>query len=706
VLGRFRQKKLVKTLLSWLIVITLVSSLSSCGDRTRVAKNFGITTTSISEVAPPEIISQLRQTTAKYQPRVKIVTPKSDRVLDDTTVSVKLQVEGLPVFKDSDLEVGSHLNVTVDNLPYQEVYNLEEPLILENLSPGTHTIRVLASTAWNESFKNQEAYAETTFHVLTKSTNNIPVSNQSWITYNSPQGNYSTQPLLLDFYVNQGQNSQPGQPVKVTINGQDFTLDNPEPIYLQGFKQGKNWIKLELLDNDGKPVPNAYKDTLGAVNYQPTLQSPLTKLLEGNLTVREALKVVDPKYEELPLETIETPEPTPIIEPSVTPIPTKSDSKIPEKLNPIAPRVEITPSIPITPETPKSESLEENVTKDSQEIQPTPLPTVENTPLPTPLVTPSVEIVPQNTPEPVASPKGGFFERFRQKKASSTALPTRSPVIEEPTPTPEFVSTPTPELTPEPTPTLEPTPEPVVTPKPSPTGGFLQRFRRSVEKSPSVSSPSPLVEIPNPEPTLQPTPKVETSPAPTVTTTPEIVIESPKVEVTPEPSFLDRFRKQSTPKVETSPVPIVTTTPEIVIESPKVEVTPEPSFLDRFRKQSTPKVETSPTPTVTTTPEIVIEPKTIATPSVPTPKPSPKLISPQEETQPKSTLKQPTNNIFKSFLPSSETTSKLETKPMTTEVKKDKLPIIQASPETMIPSRYLRQFQNRQVNTEGNSSEQ
>jgi hypothetical protein len=175
-----------------------------------------------------------------------------------------------------------------------------------------------------------------------------------------------------------------------------------------------------------------------------------------------------------------------------------------------------------------------------------------------------------------------------------------------------------------------------------------------------------------------------------VTTAPEAI--APEVESTPVPSFLERFRKP-TPKVEVSPTPTVTTTPE-------VEETPGLSLIDRLKRRSTstPNTEISPTPTVIEQPKVIAEPKAIATPSLPIIQPSPKLISPQDipssETKPESDRVNASKNLFRGLFPSSKTSSKLETKPSTTEVKTEKIPLVQVSPETIIPSRYLRQSDN------------
>ena len=165
---------ITRRLLAALLAVVLSFGLGSCGDAPRIVRSSGRTAQSprlvkLTEVPPPVAIRELRQDLDKYQPQVKILSPRSDEVLQETEVSVRFQVKDIPLFLNEEFGLGSHLHVVVDNEPYQAIYDISEPLILKDLEPGTHTIRVFASRPWHESFKNEGAYAQTTFHVFTQS---------------------------------------------------------------------------------------------------------------------------------------------------------------------------------------------------------------------------------------------------------------------------------------------------------------------------------------------------------------------------------------------------------------------------------------------------------------------------------------------------------------------------------------------------------
>jgi hypothetical protein len=144
----------------------------------------------ISEVSPPEVIQKLRAVLEQYEPQVTIVSPRADEVLQDDTISVRLDVKDLPLFKDEKLGLGTHLHLFLDSQPYQAVYDVSQPIVLKDLSPGTHTIRTFASRPWHESFKNEGSYAQTTFHVFTKTPDNNPNSELPLLTHSRPQGVY------------------------------------------------------------------------------------------------------------------------------------------------------------------------------------------------------------------------------------------------------------------------------------------------------------------------------------------------------------------------------------------------------------------------------------------------------------------------------------------------------------------------------------
>lgn len=264
------------------------------------------TAAGIAEVSPPEVIQQLRPALEKYQPQVSIVSPQADKVLQDNTVSVQLQVEDLPLFKDSQLGMGPHLHVILDNQPYQAVYDLSQPLRFEDLSAGTHTLRVFASRPWHESFKNEGAYAQTTFHIFTKTLDQSPSPTLPLLTYSRPKGSYGAEPVMLDFYLtnaplhlvaqeNSNDNISDWQ-VRCTVNGASFTINQWQPIYLKGFKPGKNWVQLEFLDERGNPVQNVFNNTARLITYEPGGQDTLSKLVRGEFKAADARAIVDPHY--------------------------------------------------------------------------------------------------------------------------------------------------------------------------------------------------------------------------------------------------------------------------------------------------------------------------------------------------------------------------------------------------------------------------
>lgn len=314
---------------SLIILLALSWGFVGCSDRLSASDlstveqpSESITTGKLAEVAPPSLIQQLQPVLNQYQPQVSIVTPKTDQVLPNTTVEVQLDVQDLPIFKNPDLEMGPHLHFIVDNEPYRAIYNIEQPVVVENLTPGTHTIRVFASRPWHESFKNEGAYAQTTFHIFTKTDNNHPDSNLPLLTYSRPNGNYGAEPIMLDFYLTNAPLHLIAQEntedeivdwrIRVTVNGESFLLDNWQSVYLKGFQEGQNWVQLEFIDESGKTISNVYNNTARLIYYTPKGEDTLSKLVRGELSFEQARAIIDPNYktQSLPV-TVPNPEPIP-----------------------------------------------------------------------------------------------------------------------------------------------------------------------------------------------------------------------------------------------------------------------------------------------------------------------------------------------------------------------------------------------------------
>lgn len=495
-------QKIIKALIASLITGIFAFSLVGCGDRVvdsqsalRAATPTGdrsVNTSergSIAEVSPPAVIQELRQSLEIYQPQVAILSPQSDQVLQEDTLTAQFQVQDLPLFKNAILDMGPHLHVILDNQPYIAVYDLSKPLEFPDLSPGTHTLRVFASRPWHESFKNEGAYAQTTFHVFTKTEDNNPDLTQPLLTYSRPKGSYGAEPILLDFYLTNAplhlvaqENSKDDIAdwrIRCTINGNSFVLDRWQAIYLKGFKPGENWVQLEFLDEKGNSVKNVFNNTARLITYEPKGKDTLSKLIRGELTAAAARGIVDQNY------TGKTSEATPT---TLTPSPT-----------------------PTTPETSPENTAPDIETKESTEASKT-------------------------EPEKLQNKKqGGFFNRRRSNAIPSPSLPPTLPEASE-TPAPEKklepqLQTPSIETTPEvkPTELAEPEPKEFKQLQEKKPGGFFSRFRRPVtttspdlpptlpeiiEPSPEVLSPdmTPQVEIADPESVLSPTSPLEQKP--------------------------------------------------------------------------------------------------------------------------------------------------------------------------------------------------
>ena len=313
--------------------IDLTSSLNS--DRSLPILN--ATSSNLMEIAAPETIKELDRQLKQYSPQVKIISPQTEQVFNQTEINVQLEVEDLPVFRDEKLKLGNHLNLILDNEPSKPIYDLTKPTKLENLAPGTHTIRVLASRPWGESFKNDGAYAQTTFSVLAKTNDNRPDLNLPLLTYNNPTGTYGAEPFLLDFYLTNAPLHAVAQNnpnildwrIKATINGESFLLEDWQAVYLKGLNEGENWIQLELVDQIGNDIENVYNNTVRVINYAPQQNDTLSLLMTDKMSLVDARSLIEqndyiqsvstPETLEPTLEIEEPKKPT-VIEPAIEPV--------------------------------------------------------------------------------------------------------------------------------------------------------------------------------------------------------------------------------------------------------------------------------------------------------------------------------------------------------------------------------------------------
>jgi hypothetical protein len=211
---------------------------------------------------------------------------------------------------------------------------------------------------WHESFKNDGAYAQTTFHVLTPTEDNRPNPALPLLTYSRPKGSYGAEPILLDFYLSNAPLHLVAQEdptdaiadwrIRVTINNESFLLDHWQPVYLKGFEPGQNWIKLEFIDEAGNLVANSFNNTVRVMDYHPQGTDTLSRLVRGDLPLAIAKGMVDntpsasvllPDDQLPPPEEISSPNlpliDSPAVFDSIVPTPVTDNS-----LEPIVPAIE------------------------------------------------------------------------------------------------------------------------------------------------------------------------------------------------------------------------------------------------------------------------------------------------------------------------------------------------------------------------------
>lgn len=312
-------------IIKFCLLLFCLTYLVSCGQanngsslQSNVSKTFNSNNSLLAEMPSPKIIKKLNQELEQYKPQVEIISPKEEQTINQTNVSVRLGIKDLPVFKDEKLNLGNHLSLILDNEPAKQVYDVRDPVMLEDLTPGTHCIRVFATRPWGESFKNDGAFAQISFSVLTETNNNRPDRNLPLLTYNNPTGIYGAEPFLLDFYLTNAplHSVAKNNPqlldwqIKATVNGDSFMLENWQPVYLAGLNKGENWIQLELIDEAGNSIENVYNNTVRVITYDPQQQDTISKLVTDQISLADAQPIIEQNYYIQPVGEPEIIEPT------------------------------------------------------------------------------------------------------------------------------------------------------------------------------------------------------------------------------------------------------------------------------------------------------------------------------------------------------------------------------------------------------------
>jgi hypothetical protein len=230
------------------------------------------------------------------EPELTVDSPKEGETINSSTVKVKVKVDGNIKQGKDDKGTGNHVHVILDNQPYAAHYMWDEGFELRNVPDGEHTLRMFASRPWHESYKNEKAFKTIKFTVKdgkadeTKPTTDANGNKMAdarseekretegtdvkeskagdvdfskpMLTYSRPKGEYKgadAEAIMIDFWLANAKLTGDGGEYKIrySINdGEAKMLEKWEPVWLKGWKDGTNTVKLELVDKDGKLVEN------------------------------------------------------------------------------------------------------------------------------------------------------------------------------------------------------------------------------------------------------------------------------------------------------------------------------------------------------------------------------------------------------------------------------------------------------------------
>ncbi len=281
---------------------------------------------SLQEVAPPLAVQQLQEALAQRQPRVEILAPANETLLPPGPWTLRLRVQDWPLVDGGPLGLGPHLVVQVDN---------EEPLPLTStertmppLAPGSHRLTVFAARPWGEAAKNPGAWSQIRLHRTVANPPELPAPGAAQLIPVSPANTATgSEPLLLDWLLLDAplQNLRGDDArwrLRVSINGADLVIDHQTPLWLKGWKPGRNAIRFELLDGRGDPLNPPYNSLVREVALNP--DTPLASWQRGPLSPAELAILLGEAEPVPPLAARNNPGPTP--EPPVHPAPAVRDA--------------------------------------------------------------------------------------------------------------------------------------------------------------------------------------------------------------------------------------------------------------------------------------------------------------------------------------------------------------------------------------------
>lgn len=253
------------------LVDAAVSTLSNEPDATAVAP--------APAPAPVAITVGARREVPTPSPTVRITAPRANTTVRENRVELRLDVRNWRNADDANDH--RHIHVVVDNNDYIRVDDPRRPVVLENLSEGTHVVRAFPGWETHESVKTDGALAVLVFHVGRATPNFAFNPRAPMLTYSRPKGannGPASDHILLDFYLSNvppGDLGAEGVRVRPTIDGTAFAaLTAWQPHYIEHLAEGEHTIVLELLGRDGQLLAGPFNRAERRITVSRTAPPP------------------------------------------------------------------------------------------------------------------------------------------------------------------------------------------------------------------------------------------------------------------------------------------------------------------------------------------------------------------------------------------------------------------------------------------------
>lgn len=153
---------------------------------------------------------------------------------------------------------GQHIRLLVGDRQEVVVTDLDEPVTLADLPPGTHHLRAVPVTEWYESVKTPGAFVHRVIHVG-EGEDSPRLDDGAVLTPIRPWGEYRgarADSILVDVHLTGVRLSDDGIRLRLTVEGLGRAeITRWAPHVMVGLPDGVHRVRLELVDDEGRRLP-------------------------------------------------------------------------------------------------------------------------------------------------------------------------------------------------------------------------------------------------------------------------------------------------------------------------------------------------------------------------------------------------------------------------------------------------------------------